>query len=789
MNLRFYQLLTTRFSFYLIFAFPVLSYGQNDNLRLWYAQPAQRWEETLALGNGKLGMMPDGKVEKERIVLNDITLWSGGPQEADNEHAHENLKEIRKLLLEEKNDEAQALVNKSFICKGAGSGHGESANLPFGCYQTLGFLDIDYSYEGSTAQKVKAVSYKRELSLNNAMATTKFMVGNVSYTREYFTSFGTDISVVRLSASKPGQINCRISLTRPERYSTVSLPDGLQMSGQLNNGTDGKGMRYTCRLRTRLKEGTQRSEKGDLVISKASEVILYISSATDYKGLSIEDQISTIDKAAKAKSFDEEKKMHVSNYQKLFKRLTLEIGSTPAKNTATDQRITEFESNPAADTGLPALLFQFGRYLTICSTRTGLLPPNLQGLWANQIQTPWNGDYHLDVNVEMNHWPVEVSNLSELNLPMAELVRGLVTTGERTAKSYYNAEGWVAHVITNIWGFTSPGEEASWGSANCGSGWICNNLWEHYLFSRDNAYLKSIYPILKGSAQFYSSVLVKEPKNNWLVTSPSVSPENWFVLPNGKQASICMGPTIDNQITRELFTNVITASELLNTDAPFREALKAKLKQLPPPGRIGSDGRLMEWLEEYKEAEPTHRHISHLYGLYPASLITPELTPDLANACRKTLDARGDDATSWSIVYKLLFWARLKDGNRAHTLLTKLLRPVTKTDMNYGAGGGIYPNMLSACPPFQIDANFGGAAGIAEMLIQSHAGFIELLPALPDAWKSSGAVTGLRARGNFTVDFQWKEGRVTNYSITSPDSRVVKVKINGTLQEVTAKKI
>ena len=407
---------------------------------------------------------------------------------------------------------------------------------------------------------------------------------------------------------------------------------------------------------------------------------------------------------------------------------------------------------------------------------------------ANQIHTPWNGDYHLDVNVQMNHFPVEVANLSELNLPLVELVRGLVKNGERTAKAYYNADGWVAHVITNVWGFTEPGESASWGVTKAGSGWLCSNIWDHYAFTNDKAYLKSIYPILKGSAQFYSSILIKDPKTGWMVTAPSSSPENTFYLPDGRYASICMGATIDNQIMRELFTNVITASETLGVDPAFRDTLKARLKQIPPAGVISKDGRIQEWLEDYKETDLQHRHISHLYGIYPASEITPDGTPELAEAAKKTLNVRGDDGPSWSIAYKQLFWARLHDGNRAYKLFTEIMKPTLRTDINYGSGGGIYANLLSAGPPFQIDGNFGTTAGIAEMLIQSHEGYINLLPAIPDCWMASGEVKGLRARGNFTVDFKWKDGKVTSYKITSTTPHSVKVKVNGVIKTVTAQK-
>ncbi len=420
---------------------------------------------------------------------------------------------------------------------------------------------------------------------------------------------------------------------------------------------------------------------------------------------------------------------------------------------------------------MPVLFFQYGRYLTISSTRVGLLPPNLQGLWANQVQTPWNGDYHLDVNVQMNHWPVEVVNLPELNLPLADLVTGLVEPGQRTAKAYYQADGWVAHVITNVWGFTEPGESASWGLANAGSGWLCNNLWEHYAFTGDKAYLQRIYPILKGSAQFYSSVLMTDPKTGWLVTAPSVSPENAFYLPSGKHANICMGPTIDHQITRELFGHVVEASQTLGVDVEFRTALQQSITKLPPPGRVGSNGTLMEWLEDYKETDPQHRHVSHLYGLYPAALISPVSTPVLADAARKTLERRGDDGPSWTIAYKLLFWARLQDGNRAYKLLRELLKPTLKTDINYGAGGGVYPNLLSAGPPFQIDGNFGATAGIAEMLIQSHDGFIELLPALPDAWKTGGEIKGCKGQGKLYGGYcleEWQSDELQNNLASTP---------------------
>lgn len=776
-----------RRSYILILAFLLISltqvFGQHQ-LKVWYDRPAQKWEETIPLGNGRLGMMPDGGITTENIVLNDITLWSGAPQDANNYEAHKSLAQIRQLIVEGKNEEAQELVNKNFICLGPGSG-----GTNYGCFQVLGNLKIDFSYPGLKKEAIKAAQYHRELSLNNAVAKSSFSIGSVTYTREYFTSFDDDISVVKITSNVPGKLNFNISLSRPERAATSTKHGDLLMSGQLDNGIDGKGMRYLSKVRAVLKDGKQVATADGIEVKAATSVTIYISAGTDFKNKTFEQEVDRQLNVAVAKSYAVQLQNHIRNYQKKFNRLTLVLGGSKADDVPTDQRLANFNRNPKSDNGFPVLFYQFGRYLSISSTRVGLLPPNLQGLWANQVQTPWNGDYHLDVNIQMNQWPVEVSNLSELNLPLADLVQGMVKPGERTAKAYYNAKGWIAHVITNVWGFTEPGESASWGASNAGSGWLCNNLWDHYAFSKDKDYLKKIYPILKGSAEFYSDALIRDPETKWLVTAPSVSPENSFYLPNGKTAAISMGPTIDNQIVRELFTNVIEASETLGLDVAFRKLLKEKLKSVPPPGSISKDGRVMEWIRDYKETDPQHRHISHLYGLYPANLITPSKTPALAAAAKKTLDVRGDDGPSWSIAYKLLFWARLQDGERSYKLLSELLKPVTRTDINYGAGGGIYPNLLSAGPPFQIDGNFGGAAGIAEMIIQSHDGYIDLLPSIPNQWKVSGKATGLKARGNFTVDLTWEKGKVVAYQLRSPYPTKVKVKVNGVVKTVMSTRL
>jgi alpha-L-fucosidase 2 len=758
------------------------AYAQQSPLNLRYSKPAAAWEECLPLGNGRLGMMPDGGVIDENITLNEITLWSGGPQDANNYNAGQYLAQIRELLAQGKNDEAQAIVNSNFICTGAGSGNGTGAKEPFGSYQVLANLNLHFDYEQGSLPAFS--HYSRELSLDNAIAKTTYAIDGVTYTKEYFTSFGSDVSIVRITADHANKINCSVSLSRPENAEVAVKDNAVILNGQLPSGTSAPGMRFMAKVLPVQTGGTITAEDGKLVIKNASAVTIFISAGTDFRGNNMQVSVDSLLKTATQKSYASERQSHIKNYQRLFNRVRLAIGNKAINHEPMDVRLHHFQQNPDADPALPVLFYQFGRYLSICSTRVGLLPPNLQGLWANQTQTPWNSDYHLDVNVEMNHWPLEVSNLSELNLPLTKLVEGMVPNGERTAKAYYNARGWVAHVITNVWGFTEPGESASWGVTKVGSGWLCNNLWQHYDFTGDKQYLEEIYPVLKGAAQFYSDMMVRDAQTGWLVTSPSSSPENWFTLPNGKNASICEGPTIDNQIIRELFGNVITAGHVLHVDGAFCDTLQQKLKQIPPVGRIAKDGRLMEWLRDYKGTEVQHRHISHLYALYPGNLITDDGTPELADACRKTLIARGDDGPSWSIAYKQLFWARLHDGEHAYLLLKHILRLTSKTDMNYGAGGGIYLDLLSAGPPYQIDGNCGETAAIAEMLLQSHAGYIDLLPAIPGAWKSSGEVKGLKARRNITVDLSWKNGRIISYHLYSTDKKTVRIKVNGVFKNV-----
>jgi alpha-L-fucosidase 2 len=779
MNIRKYKAL-------LLILLPFLGYSQNKPLELWYTNPASQWEETLPLGNGRLGIMPDGGVTTEKLVLNDITLWSGSSQDANNHNAYTFLPQIKELLLANKNHDAQKLIDEHFVCTGKGSGNGESANEQFGAYQLLGDLTLKFDYKTQS----QPTNYSRNLDIQTAVASTQFVIDGITYKREYFAGFGDDADFIRLTSSKKGGLNFTVQLDRPERFTTINGKDNsIVMTGQLNNGIDGKGMRYKAKVKAQLVDGNAVYANNAIEIKNATEVVLIVSAGTDFKDKNFESSVDKVLNVAMQKKYQDQKKKHIENFQKLFNRVALNFGKSTKNALPTNERLDAFAKEPDSDTGLPVLLYQYGRYLSISSTRVGLLPPNLQGLWANTVQTPWNSDYHLDVNVQMNHWALETGNLSELNLPLKDLVKVLVPHGEKTAKAYYNGEGWVAHVISNVWGFSEPGESASWGLTKSGSGWLCNNLWSHYLYTNDQKYLAEIYPIIKGSAQFYNSILVVDPETGWLVTSPSSSPENSFYLPDGQESHICIGATIDNQIIRELFNNVITASKKIGIDNDLSNELEKRLKLLPPAGVIGPDGRIQEWLKPYKEVDPHHRHVSHLYGLYPGSLITPENAPELTAAAKKTLEVRGDDGTAWSIAYKMLFWARLKDGNRSYKLLKAMLRQTHATKVNYGAGGGVYPNLLSAHPPFQIDGNFGSSAAIGEMLLQSHAGFIELLPAMPDVWLNEGDVKGLKAEGNFTVNIKWKKGKVIKYEILSAVPRKVKVKVNGELKEITSSKL
>ncbi|MDR1884329.1 MAG: glycoside hydrolase family 95 protein [Prevotella sp.] len=742
----------------------VLQPGAQENLKLWYDKPALDWNQALPLGNGRLGAMVFGGPAVEHLQLNEETIWAGSPNSNAHKLEYGVLDKVRQLIFEGKYIEAQDLATAKIMSP---KNHG----MP---YQTMGDIFISFpGHDGYT-------DYYRDLNISDAIANVTYKANGITYKREIFTSFTDQAIIVRLTADRAGSISCNILLTTPqEKVERMMEDDQLVLTAitPAHEKQSGK-VQLETRVKPRVTGGNCHISDDIISIDKADEVILYIAIATNF--VNYKDISGDKTKKCKeymnrsfSKDYQKAKKEHTVFFQKYMNRMSLDLGKTEASNRPTDVRIKEFSQT--FDPELAALYFQFGRYLLIACSQPDTQPATLQGIWNDRYLPSWDSKYTCNINVEMNYWPAEVANLSEMHDPMLQMVKEVAETGSHTAELMYNSRGWALHHNTDIWRITGPVDRAASGMWPTGGAWVSQHLWYRYEYTGDMQYLGSVYPVMKGAAMFFNDFLIEEPVNNRLVVSPSNSPENAHAG-SGNKATIMAGNTMDNQLVFDLFSNVIKASELLGVDKAFSDTLKVKRAKLPPM-QIGRHNQLQEWLYDWDSPEDKHRHVSHLYGLYPGNQISPVRTPELFEAARNSLIYRGDPSTGWSMGWKVCLWARLLDGDHAYKLLASQLDLATGEKKK----GGTYSNMLDAHPPFQIDGNFGCTAGIAEMLMQSHDGSIHLLPALPSAWKE-GSVKGLVARGGFVIDMDWKDGKVSALAVYSRYGGNCRIQTSGRLK-------
>ncbi|MBF4508155.1 glycoside hydrolase family 95 protein [Flavobacterium sp. JLP] len=790
----------------LLFTFYYTSISAQSTHVLWYNQPAEFFEESLVLGNGKMGATIFGGVNSDKIYLNDATLWSGGPVNANmNPEAYKNLPAIREALKNENYKLADEL-NKKIEGKNSES------------YAPLGTLEITNSNKG------KVSNYRRELDISNAISKVTYEIDGVKFTREYFVSAPDQIMIIKLTSSQKGALNFEINSSSLLKSNVEVKDNVLAMNGTapvhenpgypgtnayLSNEQwkdlkeNGSTTRFTSLVKIKSVDGTIINTNKTLGLKNGTEALIYVSIATSFNGFDKNPAISGLNnkeiatkslKSALSKSFDKLKTAHIADYQKFFNRVNLDLGKTTAPDLPTDERLLRY-SEGKEDKNLEILYFNFGRYLLISSSRTIGVPANLQGIWNPHLNPPWSSNYTMNINLEENYWLAENTNLSEMHLPLLSFIKNLSVTGKVTAKTFYGVnEGWAAAHNSDIWAMTNPvgqfgKEDPSWACWPISGAWLSTHIWEHYVFSQDKNYLKNEgYPIMKGASQFFLGYMVVD-KNGNLITSPSTSPENKYIAPDGFIGATMYGGTADLAMIRQCFEKTIKASEILNIDADFRAKLQTALSKFHPY-QIGKKGNLQEWYFDWEDQDPKHRHQSQLFGLFPGDHITPLKTPDLATASRKTLEIKGDETTGWSKGWRINLWARLWDGNRAYKMYRELLRyvdPDGKKTEKPRRGGGTYPNLFDAHPPFQIDGNFGGAAAVAEMLIQSNENEIRLLPALPDAWED-GNVSGICARGGFEIAITWANKKVEKVTIFSKLGGKTTLIFGGKNQNVTLKK-